>query len=61
MELTKEPIPIPGGDYLIQLNDLSTCSPVVYKDAAKLKKAVKVCPIQPMIHLCSSSVSIDHR
>lgn len=42
MELTKELIPIPGGDYLIQPSDMSTCAPDVYNDPIKLKKAVKV-------------------
>ncbi|KAJ3538717.1 hypothetical protein NM688_g6478 [Phlebia brevispora] len=41
MGLTKEPIPIPGGDYLIQSADLEASSPVVYNNAEKLKRAVK--------------------
>ena len=43
MELTKELLPIPGGDWLIEPSDMTTCAPFVYKDAAVLKKAVKVC------------------
>ncbi|CCM03189.1 uncharacterized protein FIBRA_05311 [Fibroporia radiculosa] len=41
MQLTRAPIPIPSSDSLLQAKDLTNCSPVVYKDAATLKKAVK--------------------
>ncbi|KAI0921070.1 hypothetical protein AcW2_006160 [Taiwanofungus camphoratus] len=42
MKLTEEPIPIPSSDYLIQMKDLTNCSPsAVYKEAAVLKKAIK--------------------
>ncbi|TFY50932.1 hypothetical protein EVJ58_g10826 [Rhodofomes roseus] len=41
MQLTKELIPIPSSDYLIQSSDLTNCSPSVYNDAAALKKAIK--------------------
>ena len=54
MGLTKELIPIPGGDYLIQPSDMSTCAPDVYKDAAKLKKAVKV-----RCGLCTSLLDVS--
>lgn len=43
MGLTNPQIPIPSSDYLIQANDLTNCSPVVYKDLTALKKANKVC------------------
>ncbi|KAF9821138.1 hypothetical protein IEO21_00746 [Rhodonia placenta] len=41
MGLTNPQIPIPSSDYLIQANDLTNCSPVVYKDLTALKKANK--------------------
>lgn len=42
MQLTKEPIPLPSSEYLIQNNDLKQCSPNVYTDAHVLKLAIKV-------------------
>ncbi|THG99307.1 hypothetical protein EW026_g3009 [Hermanssonia centrifuga] len=40
--LAEELIPLPGGDWLIQQNDMLSCSPAVYNDPAVLKKAIKV-------------------
>ncbi|KAI0774246.1 hypothetical protein C8Q74DRAFT_1269130 [Fomes fomentarius] len=41
MQLTKEPIPLPSSEYLIQNGDLKQCSPNVYTDAHVLKLAIK--------------------
>ncbi len=42
MGLTKEPIPLPSSEYLIQQKDLVHCSPDVYNEASVLKRAIKV-------------------
>ncbi|KAI0832389.1 hypothetical protein BC628DRAFT_1310050 [Trametes gibbosa] len=42
--LTAQPIPLPASEYLIQANELLTCSPNVYSDATALKRAIKVRP-----------------
>lgn len=42
VKLTKEPIPIPDEDYMISQGQMLSCSPVIYRDAATLKKAIKV-------------------
>ncbi|RDX55588.1 hypothetical protein OH76DRAFT_1396980 [Lentinus brumalis] len=39
--LTKEPIPLPSSEYLIQQKDLVHCSPDVYNEASVLKRAIK--------------------
>ncbi|OCH94131.1 hypothetical protein OBBRIDRAFT_770486 [Obba rivulosa] len=41
MQLTPDPIPIPSSEVLLQAGDFMSCSPVVYNDPEKLKRAVK--------------------
>ena len=43
MQLTREPIPMPSSDCLIQESDLQHVSSVVYKNGQEFKKAQKVC------------------
>ncbi|KDQ64564.1 hypothetical protein JAAARDRAFT_28209 [Jaapia argillacea MUCL 33604] len=42
MKLTKSPIPIPSAESLLTESSLRNVSPVVYNDAASLKKALKI-------------------
>ena len=42
MGLTKEPIPLPGADWLIRREDMASLSPEIFNSAEHLKKTIKV-------------------
>ena len=42
MGLTKEPIPLPGVDWLIRREDMASLSPEIFNSAEHLKKTIKV-------------------
>ena len=42
MGLTKEPIPLPGIDWLIRREDMASLSPEIFNSAEHLKKTIKV-------------------
>lgn len=54
MQLTKTLIPLPSSDYLLTASTLRNWSPVIYKDADALKKALKV-QSDGMVHLADNA------
>ena len=49
MGLTKEPVPLPGSDWLIRREDMASLSPEIFNNADQLKKTIKVCFHSPLI------------